>query len=120
MARILLVDDDPSMRERLESELRGAGYEVQTAADGIAGGYGVLQRRPDLIVSDVRMPHLDGYEFIAALRSETALSSIPVIFILAEGDAPARARELRAVGCVPKPVHSGRLLSMIKAHVVLA
>ena len=116
-AKILVVDDDPNMREMLGIHLRNAGYEVATAEDGVAGGYGVLRGRPDLIISDVNMPHLDGYEFIAAVRSETSLRTIPVIFLSSEADLDVRGRELGAVGYVPKPVRADRLLFLVAAHV---
>jgi two-component system chemotaxis response regulator CheY len=116
-AKILVVDDDPNMRELLAIHLRNAGYEVQTAEDGVAGGYGVLRNRPDLIISDVNMPHLDGYEFIAALRADGALHNIPVIFLTSEEDGEFRGKQLGAVGYVPKPVRADRLLSVVAAHV---
>lgn len=116
-ARILVVDDDRNMRELLALHLTNAGYEVETAEDGVAGGYGVLRSRPDLIISDVNMPHLDGFEFIAALRSDGAMRGIPVIFLTSEEDGASRGRDLGAVGYVSKPVRADRLLQVIAAHV---
>lgn len=117
MVRILVVDDDRNMRELLGIHLRNAGYEVETAEDGLAGGYGVLRNRPDLIISDVNMPHLDGYEFIAALRADGALKGIPVIFLTSEDDAQFRGKHLGAVGFISKPVRADRLLSVVAASV---
>jgi two-component system, chemotaxis family, chemotaxis protein CheY len=117
MARILVVDDDRNMRELLGIHLRNAGYEVETAEDGLAGGYGALRTRPDLIISDVNMPHLDGYQFIAALRSDGALKGIPVIFLTSEDDAQFRGKHLGAVGFIAKPVRADRLLSVVAEHV---
>jgi two-component system chemotaxis response regulator CheY len=114
--KILVVDDDPIMRELLGIHLRNAGYEVQTAEDGVAGGYDVLRSRPDLIIADVNMPHLNGYEFIAALRSDRAMHSIPVIFLTSEEDS-GRGKELGAVGYVPKPVRADQLLAVVAANV---
>jgi CheY-like chemotaxis protein len=116
-ASILVVDDDLSIREQLGIHLRNAGYTVQTAADGVEAGYGVLRSRPDLIISDVNMPHLDGFEFIEALRTEASLRSIPVIFLTSAEEGEHRARELGAVGYVSKPVRADRLLSLIAVHV---
>lgn len=116
-AKILVVDDDPNMRELLGIHLRNAGYEVQTAEDGVAGGYGVLNNRPDLIISDVNMPHLDGFEFIAAVRAERSMQGIPVIFLTSAVEGEHRGKELGAVGYVPKPVRADRLLSIIATHV---
>jgi len=116
-AKILVVDDDPNMRQLLDILLRNAGYEVQTAEDGVVGGYGVLRNRPDLIISDVNMPHLDGFEFIAALRADRGLHSIPVIFLTSQEEGEIRGKELGAVGYLPKPVRADRLLSVVAANV---
>jgi two-component system, chemotaxis family, chemotaxis protein CheY len=116
-ARILIVDDDESLRELLRLHLSAAGYEVQVAPDAIAAGYLVLQGAPDLIITDVNMPHMDGFEFVAALRSDAAWSSIPVIFLTSVEDGDARGRELGAVGYVTKPVRADRLLALVAQHV---
>ena len=119
-ARILVVDDNAMMRELLALHLGNAGYAVETAEDGIAGGYAVLRERPDLIISDVNMPHLNGFEFIAALRSDAAVRDIPVIFLTSEAEGERRGRELGAAGYVPKPVSAERLLTLVAATVQAA
>jgi DNA-binding response OmpR family regulator len=116
-ARILIVDDDESIRELLRMHLAAAGYDVQVATDAIAAGYMVLQGRPDLIITDVNMPHMDGFQFVSALRSDAALSTIPVIFLTSVDDGDARGRELGAVGYVTKPVRADRLLALVAQHV---
>jgi CheY-like chemotaxis protein len=116
-AKILVVDDDPIIRELLAIHLRNAGYEVRTAEDAIAAGYSVLRERPDLIISDVNMPHLDGFQFIEALRSDGALKGIPVIFLTSQEGFEHVGKELGAVGFVPKPVSADRLLSLVAANV---
>ena len=116
-ARILVVDDDDSIRELLRLHLSAAGYEVQVAEDAIAAGYLVLKGPPDLIITDVSMPHMDGFEFVAALRADGALPRIPVIFLTSMEDGDARGRELGAVGYVTKPVRADRLLSLVAQHV---
>jgi CheY-like chemotaxis protein len=116
-ARILVVDDDESIRELLRMHLAAAGYEVLVAPDAIAAGYVVLKAPPDLIISDVTMPHMDGFEFVAALRSDTTLPRIPVIFLTSVEDGDSRGRELGAVGYVTKPVRADRLLSLVAQHV---
>jgi len=116
-ARILIVDDDDSIRELLRLHLSAAGYEVEVAADAIAAGYLVLKGPPDLIITDVNMPHMDGFEFVAALRADGALPRIPVIFLTSMEDGDSRGRELGAVGYVTKPVRSDRLLALVAQHV---
>ena len=116
-ARILVVDDDESIRELLRLHLSSAGYEVQVAEDAIVAGYLVLKGPPDLIITDVNMPHMDGFEFVAALRADSSLPRIPVIFLTSVEDGDARGRELGAAGYVTKPVRADRLLSLVAQHV---
>jgi len=116
-ARILVVDDDEGIRELLRLHLSSAGYEVQLAEDAIAAGYLVLKGPPDLIITDVKMPHMDGFEFVAALKSDPSLPPIPVIFLTSVEDGEDRGRELGAVGYLTKPVRSDRLLALVAQHV---
>ena len=116
-ARILVVDDDESLCALLRMHLSAAGYEVSTALDAISAGYQVLRNPPDLIVSDVNMPHMDGFEFVAALKSDKTLPEIPVIFLTSVEDGDSRGRELGAVGYLTKPVMRDRLLELIAQHV---
>jgi two-component system chemotaxis response regulator CheY len=116
-ATILVVDDEASARDLLRLHLSAAGYEVLVAEDAIAAGYMVLRRSPDLIISDVNMPHMDGFEFIAALKSDKTLPYIPVIFLTTMEEGDHRGKELGAVGYLTKPVRSDRLLAMVAQHV---
>src|SRR5205085_6124041 len=116
-ATILVVDDDESMRDLLRLHLTAAGYEVQLAEDAIAAGYEVLRDPPDLIISDVNMPHLDGFEFISALKADKTVPNIPVIFLTTEEEGENRGRGLGAVGYVKKPILVAKLLSVIAQHV---
>jgi two-component system, chemotaxis family, chemotaxis protein CheY len=101
--KILFVDDEPNMRQLMALHLSNAGYEVQTAEDGIKAGYAVLKRRPDLIISDVNMPHMDGFEFVAALREDPDLRAIPVIFMTTGAEFEQRGRQLGALAYLHKP-----------------
>jgi two-component system chemotaxis response regulator CheY len=112
---ILVVDDDQSLRELLRLHLSSAGYDVSTASDGIEAGYAVLKDPPDLIITDVNMPHMDGYQFIEALKSDKSLPPIPVIF-LTSLDEPDRGKELGAVGYITKPVRADKLLATVAKH----
>jgi two-component system chemotaxis response regulator CheY len=116
-AKILVVDDDESIRELLRLHLSGAGYDVDVAPDAISAGYMVLRNRPDLIITDVSMPHMDGFEFIAALKGDKSIPDIPVVFLTSVEDGDHRGKELGAVGYVTKPVRADRLLSLVAAHV---
>jgi CheY-like chemotaxis protein len=116
-SKILVVDDDESLCELLRMHLASAGYEVSTAADAISAGYQVLKNPPDLILSDINMPHMDGFEFVAALKSDSTLPNIPVIFLTSVEDGDHRGKELGAVGYLTKPVRADRLLEMVAKHV---
>ncbi|MGH8670254.1 MAG: response regulator [Burkholderiales bacterium] len=116
-ANILVVDDDLSIRELLRLHLSSAGYEVQVAADAISAGYLVLRHPPDLIICDVNMPHMDGFEFVAALRSDKSLPYVPVIFLTTMEEGDLRGKDLGAVGYLTKPVRSDRLLALVAQHV---
>jgi CheY-like chemotaxis protein len=116
-ATILVVDDDESIRDLLRLHLSAAGYEVHVAPDAIAAGYMVLRSPPDLIISDIRMPHMDGFEFIAALKADPTLPKIPVIFLTSYDQGDDRGKELGAVGYLTKPVRADRLLQLVAKHV---
>jgi two-component system chemotaxis response regulator CheY len=112
-ARILIIDDDESMRELLRLHLSGAGYEVEVAKDAIAAGYRVLENPPQLIISDVNMPHLDGFEFIEALRADKSVPEVPVIFLTSVEEGDQRGKSLGVVGYITKPVRADRLLALV-------
>jgi CheY-like chemotaxis protein len=114
---ILIVDDDQSIRELLRLHLSAAGYEVRVAADAISAGYMVLRSPPDLIISDVNMPHMDGFEFVAALKADKSLPDIPVIFLTSLEEGDHRGKNLGAVGYLTKPVRADYLLTMVAKHV---
>jgi CheY-like chemotaxis protein len=116
-ANILIVDDDEGIRELLRLHLSAAGYEVNVAEDAIAAGYLVLRSPPDLIISDINMPHMDGFEFVAALKADNSLPKIPVIFLTSHDEGDERGKALGAVGYITKPVRADRLLALIAQHV---
>jgi CheY-like chemotaxis protein len=116
-ATILVVDDDETIRELLQLHLRNAGYAVYVAEDAVQAGHLVLRQPPDLIISDVNMPHMDGFEFVAAVRADNSLPYIPVIFLTSEEEGEIRGKELGAVGYVAKPIRADRLLELVAKHV---
>ena len=116
-ASILVIDDDEGIRQLLQLHLSAAGYEVQVAADAISAGYLVLRSPPNLIITDVNMPHMDGFEFIAALKADKTLPDIPVIFLTSVEEGDYRGKALGAVGYITKPVRADRLLQLVAKHV---
>jgi len=115
---IILIDDDSQLRfltkEYLEAE---GGYRVLTAANGQEGWDLLSQVHPSLIVCDVMMPVMDGYEFVQKLRHNPRLRSIPLIFLSAKGDVSDRIVGLNAGGDVylVKPFEPEELLAQIRA-----
>lgn len=107
-----MIDDDRLIRYLLELHLGKAGYDVFCAEDAVAGGHMVLERAPDLILCDVEMPYMDGYEFVSALRADPATSAIPVVFLTVKKDVEDRARPL-AAGFLVKPITVGELLGTV-------
>src|SRR5512142_2938239 len=87
--RVLIVEDDVDIRETLGELLATAGYETAGAANGLDGLAAARRAPPDLIVLDLMMPVMDGWEFRSAQRRDPALASIPVIVISASAPAAA-------------------------------
>jgi DNA-binding response OmpR family regulator len=115
--RILIIDDDVGFLDLLRIHLSAAGYEVQVAEDGVTGGRALLAQTPDLIVSDVNMPFLDGFELLSLMRSDASTASIPVILLSgrSDGDTMAKAVELGAADFLTKPVTRDQLLESVEA-----
>lgn len=109
---VLVVDDDPSIREFLELALMGEGYQVSSAANGeIALGL-VQLSPPDLILLDMRMPVVDGWEFARRYHQSPAPWA-PILVITAAVDAARRAAEIDADGYLAKPFDLGELLRTV-------
>ena len=114
--KILIVDDDASMRDLIALHLRAADYRVEEAEDAISAGYQVLKTPPDLIVCDVQLPHMNGLEFVAALRADPATDSIPVIFLTATEEHYERAKQLGRTEYLMKPTRGDVLLSAVRKY----
>src|SRR4029453_6335908 len=104
-AVVLVADDEPDLRSLVQYSLRGAGYEVVTAADGDEALGLALQRKPDLAVLDVRMPKLSGLEVTRRMRSNDATAQTPVLLLTAavEKEDVAEGFAAGAYGYPEKP-----------------
>jgi pilus assembly protein CpaE len=117
-ARILVVDDDPNIQRLLTFTLKQEGYEVLIANDGADGVRQWQAEHPDLILLDVMLPKLDGYQVAAKVRQEEGSSShVPIIMLTAEADVEQKVRGLRAGAddYQVKPFHPAELLARIKS-----
>lgn len=97
MAKILIVDDEPSLRFLIFSALEDEGYELLEAADGLQAYDLVLKEKPDLIILDVMMPGLTGYELCSRIKQDPATSDIIVIMLTAKGQEMDRLQS-KSVG----------------------
>lgn len=116
MAKILVVDDEPDAVELVEFNLKNAGFEVVTAADGAAALKKARASLPDLIVLDVMLPEVDGLEVCKMLRRDSATSGIPIIMLTAKAAEIDRVLglELGADDYVTKPFSPRELMLRIK------
>lgn len=113
--RILVVDDEAKLLRAVAVTLREEGYEVATARSGEEALVALSASVPDLIVSDIRMPRMDGYQLARALRSNPRTELIPVVFLTAKGERKDRIAGIRAGvdAYLVKPFDPEELLTVI-------
>lgn len=122
MARILVVEDDVTFLGLLSAHITGAGHQVQTAADAVVALRALVENPPDLIVLDIYVPYLDGFEMLEALRADPATRDIPVIVLTgrADDDNYARAYKIGVQDYFTKPVQSEDLIKAIEKQLAVA
>jgi CheY-like chemotaxis protein len=113
--RILLIDDDAATRALCVANLRALKIDVFEAEDGLTGLKLARRKRPDLVLLDVSMPGLDGFQVAESVRRRRKTRNIPLVFVSGEMDIDARARELGAIAALPKPYDPVTLASLIVA-----
>ena len=113
--RILIVDDDAEIRDLLEFDISSSGYFVDTASDGMEGLNKALNNKYDLILLDVMMPKMNGYELCKKIKEDMATSHIPVILLTARGDLDSTTMgyKLGADAYLAKPFDRELLLAVI-------
>ena len=104
--KILIVDDDATTRKLLGLYLRAKGYEVAYAENGLDGLEKLGAENPNLIISDLNMPYMDGIEFVKTVRADPARNEVPILMVTTEADPEERERALSAGvnGYLVKPV----------------
>jgi two-component system, cell cycle response regulator DivK len=116
--RILVVEDQADNRQILRDLLGSAGYDVIEAEDGQAGLALVKRQRPDLILMDIQLPLMDGYEAMRRIKTDPELQSIPIIAVTSyalSGDED-KARAAGCDGYVTKPFSPRQLLAKVKEY----
>ena len=116
MAKILSIEDDEFLRELIGAHLRNAGHQVVTCADGAEAIRSILAERPDLVLLDLNMPYLDGFELLKALRGDALTRELPVIVLSGRTDHASQSRVLEMGGSdyLTKPILVENLLASVK------
>lgn len=114
--QLLLVDDEPGLREAVQAYLEDSGFQVQTASNA-KDGWDMLQRsQPDLVITDIMMPQVDGYEFLKQMREDVRFKALPVVFLTARGMTGDRIQGYQA-GCdayLSKPFDPDELVAIVE------
>ncbi len=113
---VLTVDDSRTIRNMLLVTLQNAGFETIQAEDGVEGLEKLEGSQPDVIVTDINMPRLDGFGFIEGVRSNDRFRAVPILVLTTESDAEKknRARQAGATGWIVKPFDPTKLIDAIE------
>ena len=113
---ILTVDDSRTIRDMLMLALKDAGYRVVQAEDGIHGLEVLQAETPDIVITDINMPRMDGFGFIEGMRANPDHKATPVLVLTTESDAAKkqRAREAGATGWIVKPFDPAKLVDAVR------
>ena len=114
---VLVVDDDPSLQVMLRAILEEENYEVAIAGDGIVALEMVANKRPSLILLDLKMPRMDGLTLAQELQKRGLRPSIPIVVLTADAHAKQRASQLGAEGYLTKPFDLLDLLDEVSRHI---
>ena len=115
-AQLLLVDDEPGLREAVKEYLQESGFRVQTASNAREGWDWMQQNIPDLVISDIMMPQVDGYQFLKQLRDDPRFQALPVVFLTAKGMSGDRIQGYHAGvdAYLPKPFDPDELVAIVE------
>lgn len=118
---VLAVDDTPASLKLLTYILKTEGYEVRSAISGKLALYSATNNPPDLVLLDIRMPEMDGYEVCRRLKAHPATRDVPVIFVSAVSETEEKVQgfEVGAVDFVTKPYQRDELLARVRTHLEL-
>ena len=113
---ILTVDDSASMRMLLKASLTAQGYKIEAADDGQHGLDRMHEVKPDLLITDINMPKMDGFELIEAVRALPEFKGTPILVLSTEfsDEKKQRARDAGATGWITKPFEAAKLGAAIR------
>ena len=114
-ARLLLVDDEPGLREAVQAYLEDSNFAVEVASNARDGWELLQQTNPDLVISDIMMPQVDGYQFLKQVREDPRYKALPVVFLTAKGMTSDRIQGYQA-GCdayLSKPFDPDELVAIV-------
>jgi DNA-binding NarL/FixJ family response regulator len=113
--RLLLVDDEPGLRQAVQAYLEDEGFTVQVASNAQEGWDLLQQAAPDLVISDIMMPQVDGYQFLKQMREDPRFQNLPVIFLTARGMTSDRIQGYNAGvdAYLPKPFDPDELVAIV-------
>lgn len=116
---ILIVDDDRDVRELFSFVLEGAGATVAIAEDGVSGLQAAHAHKPDLVVTDIAMPRMDGINMVRRLRQDEPTKNIPIVAVTGHvvADLPERALEAGCSEVVPKPCSPDALVHLVNRYI---
>ncbi|EIE49638.1 chemotaxis protein CheY [Salipiger aestuarii] len=114
--KVLAIDDSRTIRNLLRVSLEGAGFEYHSASDGVEGVEQFSEVEPDVVITDINMPNLDGFGVIESLRKGPNRTTVPIIVLTTESgqDLKTRAREAGATGWIVKPFDDASLVSVLR------
>ncbi|MBN8729788.1 MAG: response regulator [Acidobacteria bacterium] len=112
---VLIVDDSASMRQMLKFTLQKAGFAVAEGSDGREGLKQLASARPDLIITDLNMPNMDGLDFIRGVRAQSGFRATPILMLTTESEDGKKqaGKAAGATGWIVKPFQPERLLQVI-------
>ena len=114
--KVLAIDDSRTIRALVRRVLEEAGFTCILADDGVAGVARFAEDPPDVVITDINMPNMDGYGVITSIRSGAVKSDVPILVLTTES-APhlkARAREAGATGWIVKPFDDAAIISVVR------
>ncbi|MBD2304767.1 response regulator transcription factor [Chroococcidiopsis sp. FACHB-1243] len=114
--RLLLVDDEPGLREAVKDYLEESGFAVQVASNAREGWDLLQQSTPDLVISDIMMPQVDGYQFLKQMREDPRFKRLPVVFLTAKGMTTDRIQGYNSGvdAYIPKPFDPDELVAIVE------